>query len=278
MSPFQGPFLSLSHSTSVNIRLNWGQESVYQARDTLEESDPVPFHPSPELGDSRVILPEGKRGRPGGEEGLATLEGEAVASPRRGGVRVPSQGAHSRSRNAGRGSDMAGRARRLLRMLWPRQDRERDGAARTSPTPPWSDRPKAVVRQAPRPASLPPAAAPCGPSRDAEPAVGRLAARSGVRAGSERAGRRALTIVSAAPSRPPHFTPLRSGELPAPEPRHVTLGLPPHVTPPFLSSLPPAPVSSGSLAPPYWPARPGEERLFGGGALCSTTQRRGRSH
>lgn len=29
MSPFQGPFLSLSHSTSVNIRLNWGQEIAY---------------------------------------------------------------------------------------------------------------------------------------------------------------------------------------------------------------------------------------------------------
>lgn len=126
--------------------------SVYRARDTLEESDPVPFHPSPELGDSRVILPEGKRGRPGGEEGLATLEGEAVASPRRGGVRVPSQGPRSRSRNAGRGSDMAGRTRRLLRKLWPRRDRE-ETAPPALPRPrrgqtgltPWSHRLPALL-------------------------------------------------------------------------------------------------------------------------------------
>ena len=93
---------------------------------TLKESDPVPPPPpSPELGDSRVTPPEGKLGCPEGAEGLATLEGEAALSPRRGGVRVPSQGPHSRSRKAGRGSDMARRARSRPQVLGPLRDREK---------------------------------------------------------------------------------------------------------------------------------------------------------
>lgn len=145
-----------------------------------------------------------------------------------------------------------------------------DGAARTSSTPPWPERPK------PAPAPLAcPLLPPPGPSRDAGPAVGRLAARSGVRAeGSARAAAHSPLLAPRRPPGPPDFT-LPSGALPVPAPRHVTSGRGPHVTPPFLSSLPPQrrPPPRLSPAPLACPAQRGE--AVWRRAPCSTLRRRG---
>lgn len=147
----------------------------------------------------------------------------------------------------------------------------RDGAARTS-------RPRrgpTGLTRLPAPLACLLLPLPAAPPATPGPQLAVSQRAPGMRARSKRAGRRALTIVNAAPSRPPHFTPLPSGELPALEPRHVTSGRRPHVTPPLLSSPPPAPVFSWSLAPPNWPAWPSEARPFGGGTSYSTPRRGG---
>lgn len=65
------------------------------------EGGPRPLPPSPEPGGSSVPPRERNGSCRRRARGLATLEGEAAASPRRGGVRGPSQGPHSRPRNQG---------------------------------------------------------------------------------------------------------------------------------------------------------------------------------
>lgn len=152
----------------------------------------------------------------------------------------------------------------------------RSGAARSSLAPRRPDRPN----PAPRPARLPSPAAPKSRPRDIGPAVGRPAARSGTKAAGERAGRRALTIVSAAAAASPplHASSLRRTPSPSsllPGARHVTSGRRPHVTRPLLSCPPLEQGPSEPPAPPYWPDWPSEGRPFGGGASCSTPRRRG---
>lgn len=275
---FSLPFYKCQHQGCTGVR-KWQNVIISRKKRKIKfiklvtHWKRVTKSPGPDLGDSWVIPLERKRGCPGRAEGPATLEGEAAASPRRGRVRVPSQGPQSRSRNAGRGSDMARRARRRPQVLGPRRDR--DEAA-----PPALPRPRGGPTGLPRlPALLAcpllqlPAAPPAtpGPPLAVPPCSGR-----GLAASARGAAHSPLSAPP--PPRPPHFTPLPSGELPAPAPsapapRHVTPNRGPHVTPPFLSSLPPAPAPSGPLAPPYWPARPWEETPFGGGARCNTLRR-----
>lgn len=130
---FFSPVLQVSTS-----RLKWGQEiasyhhTQVKKKKKITEFIKLMTHwtratkspPTVEPRGSWITPSERKRGCPGEAEGLATLEGEAAEGPRRGGVRVPSQGPHSRSRNAGTGSDMAKRTRRHPQVLGPRRDRE----------------------------------------------------------------------------------------------------------------------------------------------------------
>lgn len=215
-----------------------------------------PPHPSPELGDCRVTPPEGKRGCPEGVEGLGYLgRGGGAEPPHRRGPRTqpgPPQPVEEGGQSLRHGQESAPPPAGARASARP----GRGGvAAGPSTIPRRRDRPN----PAPRPARCPPPAVALRPTRDTGPAVGRPAARSEARAGVERAVCRALTIVSAAAASPPlHSASLRtpSPDSLRPSARHVTSSRWPHVTPPFLSSPPSAPVPSRPLAPPHWPAWP----------------------
>lgn len=167
---------------------------------------------------------------------------------------------------------MARRTRRHPQVLGHRRDRER--AAQPNSLRPRGG--QTGLTRPPRPARLPPPAAPRSPSRDIWPAVGRPAARSGARAARERAGRRALTIVIAAAACPTlHSSSLRRtpspgslrpasssrdfGQLAARDPSLPFLPLAQHWPPPGLSPRPTgqpgAPrrgrLEAGPRAPPH---------------------------
>lgn len=252
------PFSPTPQVSTLNLNPGRGiaacqspRPGVSRARDTPKSDQLPPRSPEP--------APSREAGQV--VEGPATLAGEAAANPRSGGLRVPSQGPQSRSRKAGRGSDMARTARRRLQVLGPLREPGRGGAARSAPQP-RAGRTGLTGRSPP----CSPAHCSCG----ARPAVGRRP-RAAV----------AHSPLSAPPPPPPPPRPLRfnprpPAELPAPDPStpapgHVTPGGPPHVTTPFLRSPPPAP---GPL-PASGPALHGEAAW--GRGLTLRLSRAGRS-
>lgn len=174
------------------------------------------------------------------------MEGEAAASPRRGGIRVPCHGPHSRSRNPG--SDMAGRERRRKQVLGPCQAWE--GTA-----PPALPRPRGGptgLTWLPAPLAWPRRPFPAAPPATPGPRLA-VPPRTPEQDWKQARG---LPRTHHCQRRAATYPVLRSSSLRrTPCPRAPSRDLGPRTArDPFLPSLPsPSPTSSRSLSSPYWP-------------------------